>query len=210
MPRLLAAFYDRLMRRSETACLSQWRAELLGNLSGAVLEVGGGTGVNLPYYSRAVNRLVFVEPDRHMRWRLERRCRSAGVSNIEVVPEALEALRILPESFDAVVATLVLCSVPDLPAALRQIWTLLQPGGRLVFLEHVAATDNARRLRWQRRLEPLWRRLAGDCHLTRRTEEAILAAGFRIECIHRESIRKAVPLVRPSIRGVARKPGRAA
>ena len=207
MPWLMATIYDRIMRRSEALCLNQWRADLLHDLRGAVLEVGAGTGVNLAHYPPTVSRLVLVEPDRHMRQRLELRCRSTGLSDVEIWPDPLEELRVPPASFDAVVATLVLCSVPDLPTTLQQIVDLLRPGGRLVFLEHVAAEGNPRRLRWQGRLEPLWRRVAGNCHLTRRTEGAILRTGLLMERIERASIRKAPPFVRPSIRGIARKPG---
>ena len=82
---------------------------------------------------------------------------------------------------------------------------MLKPGGRLVFLEHVAADGRPARLKWQQRIEPVWKRLMGNCHLTRRTEAAIAAAGFEIERIQRESIRKALPIVRPSIHGIARK-----
>jgi len=95
--------------------------------------------------------------------------------------------------------------VPDQRAALSAIARALKPGGRLLFLEHVAADARPGRLKWQRRIEPVWKHLMGNCHLTRRTEAAIAAAGFEIERIQRESIRKALPIVRPSIRGIARK-----
>jgi ubiquinone/menaquinone biosynthesis C-methylase UbiE len=99
----------------------------------------------------------------------------------------------------------VLCSVKDPAASLAEIRRVLRPGGRYVFLEHVAS-DDPTRLRWQKRIEPAWRVLADNCHVTRRTEESIRAAGFAIERITRESVRKALPIVRPSIRGVARQP----
>jgi hypothetical protein len=80
---------------------------------------------------------------------------------------------------------------------------VLVANGRLVFLEHVAAEDRPRRLRWQRLVEPIWKRVSGNCHLTRRTEQAIVDHGFELEQIQRESIRKAMPITRPSIRGFA-------
>ncbi len=83
---------------------------------------------------------------------------------------------------------------------------VLRPGGRYVFLEHVAAENNPERFKWQRRIEPVWKIVADNCHVTRRTADAIESAGFEIESIKRESVRKAMPIVRPSIRGVARKP----
>ncbi len=203
---LMASVYDRMLRRSEAACLASWRAELLAAVEGDVLEVGAGTGANLPCYGPRVDRLVLSEPDPHMRRRLKAAARRAGHARVEIADASLGTLSMAAASFDVVVSTLVLCSVPDQQAALADVYRVLRPGGRFVFLEHVAAEANPARLKWQRRVEPLWRRLAGNCHLTRRTEEALVAAGFTIERIQRESIRKAMPLVRPSIRGVARKP----
>jgi ubiquinone/menaquinone biosynthesis C-methylase UbiE len=202
---LMAAVYDRFMRRSEEACLAQWRAELLRELSGAVLEVGAGTGVTLPHYPRSIARLVLCEPDAHMRRKLKKKAAAPALRDIEISDASLDSLPFMDGEFDAVVCSLVLCSVPDQPAALAEIARVLKPGGRLVFLEHVAADGRPERLKWQRRIEPVWKHLMGNCHLTRRTEAAIAAAGFEIERIQRESIRKALPIVRPSIRGIARK-----
>lgn len=79
---------------------------------------------------------------------------------------------------DSVVSMLVLCSVPDLQTVLAEIFRVLKPGGLFLFLEHVAADQNPMRLKWQGRVEPVWKRVAGNCHLTRKTEQAILASGF--------------------------------
>ena len=201
---LMAAVYDRFMQVSEEACLASWRAELLRDLSGAVLEVGAGTGVSLAHYPKTLARLVLCEPDPHMRRKLGEKIAAAG-AKAELCDAAAEKLPFPDASFDAVVGALVLCSVRDQSAALAEIARVLKPGGRLVFLEHVAADNKPERLKWQRRIEPVWKHLMGNCHLTRRTEAAIAAAGLRIERIQRESIRKALPIVRPSIRGVARK-----
>jgi ubiquinone/menaquinone biosynthesis C-methylase UbiE len=202
---LMSALYDRFMRQSEQACLERWRGELLRDLSGTVLEIGAGTGATLAHYPAAVTRLVLCEPDAHMRRRLEARCAALAPGRAQVSPSPAQALAWPSGTFDAVVSSLVLCSVPDPHAALAEIARVLKPGGRLVFLEHVAADNNPPRLKWQKRVEPVWKRLMSNCHLTRRTEAAIAAAGFRIDRIQRESIRKAMPLVRPSIRGVALK-----
>jgi ubiquinone/menaquinone biosynthesis C-methylase UbiE len=199
---LMAAVYDRFTRGSEEACLRKWRAELLGELSGEVLEVGAGTGSTLGLYPKAVTRLVMAEPDPHMRRKLRAKERPAGV---EVSDGSLDKLPFENQSFDAVVCSLVLCSVRDQKAALAEIVRVLRPGGKLVFLEHVAADGKPDRLKWQGRIEPVWKHFMGNCHLTRRTEAAIAAAGLQIERIERESIRKALPIIRPSIRGVARK-----
>lgn len=199
---LMAAVYDRFMRVSEAACLAKWRADLLRDLAGEVLEVGAGTGSTLSLYPATVKRLVMCEPDPHMRAKLLAKDKPAGV---EVSDASLDKLPFKDQAFDAVVCSLVLCSVRDQKAALAEIARVLRPGGKLVFLEHVAADGKPARLKWQRRIEPVWKHLMGNCHLTRRTEAAIAAAGFDFERIERESIRKALPIVRPSVRGVARK-----
>lgn len=205
MGRLIAAVYDRLTEASEAACLREWRSGLLHDLEGGVLEVGAGTGLNLPYYPRTLDRLVLSEPDPHMRTRLAERTRGLRWDRAEVLDASLEELPLADATFDAVVGTLVLCSVPSLERALSEIHRVLKPGGRFVFLEHVAAEDRPRRLKWQRRVEPFWMRVSGNCHLTRQTGEAIRAAGFGMLEIRRESMRKAWPLVRPTIRGIAAK-----
>ena len=202
---LMAAVYDRFMRGSEEACLAKWRAELLRDLSGAVLEVGAGTGVTLPHYPKSIAGLVLCEPDAHMRRKLQKKVDTSALRNIELCDASLDSLPFKAGEFDAVVCSLVLCSVTDQPSALAEVARVLKPGGRLLFLEHVAADGRPGRLKWQRRVEPVWKHLMGNCHLTRRTEAAIAAAGFEIERIQRESIRKALPIVRPSIRGIARK-----
>jgi ubiquinone/menaquinone biosynthesis C-methylase UbiE len=206
MGRFTALIYDCVTRGVETACLGQWRAELLGGLQGQVLEVGAGTGVNLPYYPRTLTRLTLSEPDPHMRRQLSRKVRALGRDDVAVVDASLERLPMADRSFDAVVATLVLCSVPRPDRALAEIYRILKPGGRFVFVEHVAAEERPGRLKWQRRVEPIWKRVSGNCHLTRRTGTAIAEAGFKIADMKRESMRKAWSLVRATIRGVALKP----
>ncbi len=202
-----ATVYDPFMRRTEKACLQDWRRELLSDLSGDVLEIGAGTGANLAAYPPTVQRLVLTDPDEHMVRRLERRVREVGAPpRAEVVVAGAGALPFDDGSFDAVVATLVLCSVPEPDRALAEIRRVLRPGGAFVFLEHVAAEDAPRRLRWQKRLEPLWSRVAGNCHLARTTGDSIAQAGFSIDTMKRESMRKSLPIVRATIRGVAHKP----
>lgn len=204
MSRFLAWIYDPFMRGSEEASLRAWRAELVGALAGDVLEIGAGTGANLPLYP-PLARLVLAEPEPHMRARLRDRVRALGRAGVELCDADAAALPFAADSFDAVVCTLVLCSVPDPARVLDEIRRVLRPGGRLVFLEHVESERPAR-ARWQARLEPLWRRVAGNCHLTRRTAVLIAAAGFVIERQQRQSARRALPIVRESVRGTARKP----
>jgi len=196
-----APFYDGFMKKSEDACVADWRRALLADLEGEVLDLGAGTGANVPYFPRSVTHVVAAEPDRAMAKRI--RARKPGMP-LDVVDAVAERLPFADESFDAVVSTLVLCTVDDLDRSLAEIRRVLRPGGRFLFLEHVASDDPSR-FRWQRALEPMWRVLAGGCHVTRRTLEAIERAGLTIEKVEHDSIRKAVPIVRPSIRGVARK-----
>jgi ubiquinone/menaquinone biosynthesis C-methylase UbiE len=201
----MAAIYDRQLAATEAAGLRQWRADLLADVDGEVLEVGAGTGLNLDHYGPGVTRLVLAEPDRFMRAKLEPRVLRSGLP-VEVVDAGVDPLPFPDESFDVVVSTLVLCSVPDERAALAEIARVLRPGGRFVHLEHIAAVDNPKRHRWQRRIEPIWRRFAGNCHLTRTTDQAIPEAGFELVEVRRESMRKSPPWVRVTTRGVARKP----
>ena len=199
---LLSKVYDPIMASSERACLQAWRAELFSDLQGSVLEIGAGTGSSLEHYPEGLAQLVLAEPDRHMRTRLSRRLPQRLRAITELSDAGAEQLPFPDATFDAIVSSLVLCTVPDLELALAEIHRVLARGGRLVFLEHVA-DDKPHRLKWQRRLEPLWKQVAGGCHLTRRTAEAIERAGFTLEGVTRESVRKANPLTRCSVRGVA-------
>ena len=190
-----------MMAVSERACLTAWRAELLGHAHGTVLEVGAGTGLNVAHYPPAVRELLVSEPDPHMAVRLKKRL----PAHARFVDAGAEKLPLADASVDVVVSTLVLCTVPDAGAAVAELARVLRPGGALLFLEHVAAKDRPDRLRWQQRLEPVWKHVAGNCHLTRDTEATLVGGGFVLERVTRESMRKAPPWVRPTIRGVARR-----
>ncbi len=202
---LMAQLYDRVMIRTERH-LAPWRADLLGQLEGEVLEIGAGTGVNLPFYPPAVRRLVLAEPDRHMRHRLAARVQREDRRAVEILPWTIEQMPAGAPGFDAVVVTLVLCSVPDLHDALRRLAGLLRPDGRLAFLEHVGARAGSVRLWCQARLDPLWGKAAAGCHLTRPTELALAQGGWRLDWITREPMTGVIPLIRDSVRGVARPP----
>lgn len=202
---LVSKMYDWFMRDAEDACLRDWRRELLADAEGRVLEVGVGTGANLPLYPDAVTELVVVEPDRHMRAQLSAKLGDEIERDIEILDADAERLPFDDASFDTVVSTLVMCSVGDLKEALSEIHRVLRPGGRFIFLEHVAAHDKPGRRKWQERIEPVWKRFTGNCHLTRETSEQIETAGFDIESMTRESMRKALPIVRPTVRGIARR-----
>ncbi|MBX3313821.1 MAG: class I SAM-dependent methyltransferase [Actinobacteria bacterium] len=206
---MLAPVYDRLVAPAEEASFRTWRQELLGELTGTVVEIGSGTGVNVEVYPETVDHVTFTEPDPGMRRQLEAKLGRArvggrfGPSGSDVRTDRAGSLTLADDSVDHVVATLVLCTVPDPAAALAEAHRVLRPGGRLVFLEHVAADHHPDRLRWQHRFDPAWKRVAGGCRLTRDTRTTIEEAGFTIERCDRESARKASALVRTTIRGTA-------
>jgi len=205
---LTAFFYDRFMAKTEEACLGEWRHGLLRQVSGEVLEVGAGTGASIKFYSDNVTRLVLTEPDKHMRRLLKEQVNNHNPANVAVSSGTAEQIEAADESFDYVVASLVCCSVKNLSVSLGEIHRVLRPEGSLVFLEHVAAADGSRIRRWQNRINPIWKTFMGNCHLNRETEQAIVAEGFEIIQIERESMRKAPSIVRPTIRGIAQKPGK--
>ena len=176
---IFAALYDALGVFMERGWMGERRARLLAGTHGAVLEVGGGTGANLTYY-RDADRVTVVEPDPHMRKKLRPKAVTASVP-VEVSAAGAEALPFPDASFDTVVSTLVLCTVPDQALALAEIRRVLRPGGRLLFVEHVRAAGPW--ARWQDRIEPLWGRLLGGCHPNRDTVSGIEEAGFEIEAL---------------------------
>lgn len=164
--------------------LGDRRVALLDGLHGTVLEVGAGTGANFPRYPSQVTRVVAVEPEPHLR-RLATAAASDAPVAVEVVDGTAERLPADAGTFDAVVVSLVLCSVQDPTAALGEAHRVMRPGGQLRFLEHVRAdTPGLRRL--QRLLDAtIWPALMGGCHPHRDTTAAIAAAGFRIDRLDR-------------------------
>ena len=199
----MTKYYDKIMRDAEDKSLREWRKLLLSNISGYVLELGCGTGANLEFYSDTVKHLVLTEPSAHMQRKLQAKISSCKIANIELLSDKAEGISLSDSSVDAVVCTLVLCSVNHLEKSLTEIHRVLRPQGKLYFIEHVAATNNLKRYQWQRRLAFLWKCLASGCHIIRHTEEAITQAGFSIIEIDRQSMRGVPAIVRPSIRGVA-------
>lgn len=200
----MAKIYDNLMRDAEEKGLRDWRKQLLQHALGDVLELGCGTGANLEFYPEAVKKLVLVEPSIHMRKKLQMKISKSNMyANVEVLSDKAERLSFSDERFDVVVCTLVLCTVKDLDKTLSEIYRVLKPEGKLLFIEHVAATNNSSRYKWQRRLAFLWKCLAAGCCLTRQTEKAIIQSGFNIVEIERQSMRGVPTVVRPSIRGIA-------
>ena len=172
----------------ESSCLRAWRSELLADLRGSVLELGAGTGHNLDCYPDSVQELTLAEPDPHMRRRLEQKlARHELRHRCALLDATAESLATNAASFDAVVATLVLCSVDSVPMALAEVRRVLRPDGRLLLIEHIAAPLGSARRRAQRFYEPVWKRLAGGCHLQRDPREHLANAGFiAVQAIERE------------------------
>lgn len=177
--RVFAALYDRVLDPVERAVLGPRRAALVGELTGRVIDVGAGTGANLPYYRRAGD-VVAVEPDPAMRRRLTARSRVCAVP-VTVADADAGALPAADGSVDNVVFSLVLCTVPDPAQALAEARRVLRPGGRLLAIEHVVG--HGRPAVWRRRLAPLWTRAAAGCRLDRDTVAAVTEAGFALDVV---------------------------
>jgi ubiquinone/menaquinone biosynthesis C-methylase UbiE len=199
--RLFAALYDAVSKGSEQAGMYQERRQLLAGAEGATIEVGAGTGLNLEHFPDAVSRLVLVEPDRHMRRRLQQRVDALG-RVAEVVDASAERLPFPDASFDTAVVTLVLCSVPDPAVALAEIARVLKPNGRMLFIEHVRS-DDPKLAKRQDRVRPLYN-LVG-CNPNRETLAAIEASTLSVESVRHGEVPKAPKVERPMIVGTARR-----
>ena len=159
--------------------LAPYRSRVLSAASGRVLEIGIGSGLNLPFYGNSVRQIIGIEPSAkllHMARAASRRT-SMPLSLIE---GSAEAIPIDDRSIDTVVTTWTMCSIPVLEGAIQEMRRVLKPGGRLLFVEHGRAPEP--RMRWfQDHLTPVWKHLAGGCHLNRAIEDTVGHAGFRIE-----------------------------
>ena len=200
---VFAAVYDRVTSPLEHSVLGERRVRLLAGLGGEVLDVGAGTGANLPYLGHA-SRVVAAEPDTAMRRRLAAKLAQAEVP-VELSSDPAERLRYADASFDAVVFTLVLCSVASPDRALAEARRVLRPTGCLVVLEHVRGPGPL--ARWQDRMTPVWARVNAGCHLGRDTATAIERAGFTMErAEYFDPVPRQVP-TRPWLEAVARPTG---
>jgi ubiquinone/menaquinone biosynthesis C-methylase UbiE len=200
--RLFSAVYDSCMKGTDDAGLREMRRELLSQARGSVLEIGAGTGLNLDLYPEAVESLTLTEPDPHMTKQLRKKLAESN-RQVEVIEAPAEKLPFDDDTFDTAVVTLVLCTVPDQAAALKEIRRILKPDGRFLFLEHVRSR-NPGLAKWQDRLERPWRFLGDGCHCNRDTVSAISTAGFELSDVQRDSLPKAPPIVRPLAMGNAR------
>jgi SAM-dependent methyltransferase len=181
--------------------VAAYKQRLLGELRGTVVEIGAGAGKNLHYLPRD-SRYIGYEPNPHFHPYLRAEAERLGRA-VEIRRGVVEQLDLPDDSADAVVSTLVLCSVLDLRGALREIRRILRPGGRLVFIEHVAAPQGTRLRRWQGRLAGIWRHAGDGCQLTRETWRDIEQGQFGGVHIEHFRARIPVPLVAPHIAGYA-------
>ncbi|WP_406405739.1 class I SAM-dependent methyltransferase [Streptomyces sp. NBC_01643] len=182
---VFARYYAKLAGPAlQKAGIDEHRRRLLAGLSGHIVEVGAGNGLNFPHYPDEVRRLVAVEPEPRLRAMAQERADSTRVS-VEMVDGRAEELPFPDSSFDAAVVCLMLCSVADPDAALSELYRVLRPGGELRFFEHVQADAPAMR-RAQRVVDAtFWPALMGGCHTGRDTQTAVSDAGFTLASVNR-------------------------
>lgn len=180
LPRLL-----HMAMRQEA--LVPFRRRVIGAAEGRVLEVGIGSGLNLPLYGPSVRSVIGLEPSPELLFMARDRAATAPVS-VELLEASAEAVPLDDSSIDTVVTTWTLCTIPDAPRALSELRRVLRPSGALLFIEHGRAPEPGV-AHWQDRLDPIWRRLAGGCHLNRKIDDLISGNGFRIDALTNARLR---------------------
>lgn len=169
------------------------RSQIVPQAHGRVLEIGIGSGLNLSFYDPAsVSVIVGVDPSAEMQKLAQQRAAAIAIS-VEMVALELGQIQAEAASFDSIVCTFTLCTIPDAVAALKEMRRVLKPGGRLLFCEHGLAPD-APVVRWQHRLTPLWKPLAGGCHLNRDIPALLQAGGFRIGALENRYLKGPRPM----------------
>jgi ubiquinone/menaquinone biosynthesis C-methylase UbiE len=198
---VFSAIYDPLLWVGERAGMAQRREALLREARGQVLELGAGTGLNLPYYPADLEGLTLTEPVAPMVSKLERHAKRSK-RDCRVVVAPAEQLPFEDDSFDTVVSTLVLCTVDDPRRSIDEIARVLRPGGQLLFLEHVRA-DSPRLARWQDRLHRPWHAFAAGCNANRATVALLRESPLKIEAVESERWSWMPALVHPLAIGSA-------
>jgi len=160
------------------------RKRVVPTASGVVLEIGAGSGLNLPFYGDGVDKLYALEPSREM-WRLAKRRVAGAHFPVAFLPSPAEEIPLADGTVDTVVSTFTLCSVADPIRALMEMRRVLRSKGRLLFVEHGRSPDKGVSS-WQDRLNPPWRRLSGGCNLNRKIDDLLVTAGFQLREIKRE------------------------
>jgi ubiquinone/menaquinone biosynthesis C-methylase UbiE len=206
--RAFAWYYPRLMGLSERAGGADLRARVIGSAAGRTLELGAGSGYNLPHYTPAVTELVLTEPSPHMMELLRKRLLAdpPSVGAWELLQTGAEELPFPDASFDTVTGGYIHCSIPRPELAIAEITRVLKPGGRYLFIEHVRARNGSLLARMQDAVEPLHVYVAAGCHPNRRTEEMLRASQLRVDHIEHAALPRSSPTVRPVIIGSANKP----
>jgi ubiquinone/menaquinone biosynthesis C-methylase UbiE len=204
---IFARFYAWMSQGAEHRFgIAEHRDELLAGLSGRLVEIGAGNGLNFGHYPDTVEEVTAVEPEPYLR-KLALAAASESPVRVRVTEGAAERLEFGDASFDAGVCSLVLCSVGNPARALAELFRVIKPGGELRFYEHVLAQE-PRRARWQRRVDVIWPFFAGGCHTARRTTVQIERAGFEIAEMRRFEVGPSNLLnpVAPHVLGRARRP----
>ncbi len=187
---------------ARTAPVMQPRAEVVPQAEGRVLEIGIGSGLNLSLYDPArVSEIVGVDPAAGMQRLARQRAAQIGIG-VRTIALELGQIQAADASFDSIVCTYTLCSIPDAPAALKEMRRVLKPGGKLLFCEHGKSPDLPV-LRWQNRLTPWWKPLGGGCHLNRDIPALIQASGFNIRRIESSYLQKGPRIMTWTWRGWA-------
>lgn len=196
------ASYDAFFWLSERRGMAARRRAMLAGAHGRVLEIGAGTGLNLDHYpADGISDLVLLEPEPGMARKLRERAEGSSLP-VRVVDASAEEMPFDDGSFDTVVSTLVLCTVPDPGRTVAEIQRVLAPGGRLLFIEHVRA-DDARLARWQDRLNVPWRAFADGCNCNRPTLQLLESSPLRVERTERAEWRAMPRIIRPLVVGRA-------
>ena len=173
--------------------LAAYRARIIPAAEGRVLEIGIGSGLNLPFYSRNVARVIGLEPSPRLLAMARRVERNGSNGSVEFIEGSAEAIPLQDASVDTVVTTWTLCSIPDALRALCDMRRVLRPGGHLLFVEHGRAPD-PNVIWWQDRLTPVWKRLGGGCHLNRAIGTLIESAGFQFDRLETGYMRGPKPM----------------
>ncbi len=172
--------------------LAAYRSRIVPAAEGRVLEIGIGSGLNLPFYSRKAEHVIGLDPSPKL-LSMARRAARPALGPVEFIEGSAEAIPLEDGTVDTVLTTWTLCSIPDAPRSLGEMCRVLKPGGRLLFVEHGRADDPGVR-RWQDFLTPVWKRIGGGCHLNRAIGVLIEGAGFQFERIETGYMRGPRPL----------------
>lgn len=181
---------------------AELKQSILGNVSGQILEIGAGTGANFSYYPKNIN-WIGIEPNQFMFSYLKKEAQKQGINSFELQQGYAENLPIPDNSIDTVVSTHVLCSVQDITITLKEIYRVLKPHSKFIFLEHIAANSGTFTRNLQTIIDPVWQKLFDNCHLQRNPEQLLKSVGFTN--IEYSYFQLPVPIISPHVVGIAYK-----